>query len=144
MTLYNNFPSKDALIAEVYKNIATRTMAKLAEKVAGQNTEEDKILALFTHINDAKENDRGCPMTHASLQAETPSADICEIVHLYKSELRKFIYTLLDGSRTHRDKLADQILLLLEGATAQSCLRGAVSPVSAAKRAVSILLRHMS
>lgn len=143
MTLYNNFPSKEVLIAEVYQKLAEQIMQNLAEVVAQKRTEEEKILSLFDQIGAVKDGGRGCPMIHASLQAEEPLGEIYEIVRTYKRKLRAFIFDQLDQARAVRDELADQILLLLDGSATESYLGGAVSPVSSAKRAVKILLRNM-
>lgn len=143
MTLYNNFPSKEVLIAEVYQKLAEQIMQNLAEVVAQKRTEEEKILSLFDQIGAVKDGGRGCPMIHASLQAEEPLGEIYEIVRYYKRKLRAFIFDQLDQARAVRGELADQILLLLDGSATESYLGGAVSPVSSAKRAVKILLRNM-
>ncbi len=143
MTLYNNFPSKEALIAEVYRTLAEQIMQNLTEVAAQKRTEEEKVLSLFDQIGTVKEGWRGCPMIHASLQAEESLGEIYDIVRSYKRKLRAFIFDQLDQARFARDELADQLLLLLDGLATQAYLDGAVSPVSSAKQAVKILLRNM-
>ncbi len=143
MTLYNNFPSKEALIAEVYRDMAKKILQDLTDIVITANSEEEKVLFLFEHFCEKKQGRRGCPMIHASLQAEETIGEVYGIVQSYKRQLRGFIYDQLDETRACRDELADQILLLLDGAVTESYLKGAVAPVAAARRAATILLRNM-
>ena len=62
------------------------------------------------------------------------------IVHTYKRGLREHIVHLLDESRRNRAELADQVVLLLDGAVTEAYLKGVADPVTAAKRAAATLL----
>ncbi|OON41026.1 hypothetical protein BTJ39_03390 [Izhakiella australiensis] len=143
MTLYNNFPAKETLISEVYQQVAAEIMQRLTDTTARKKGEREKILGLFDEIAAQQEDYRGCPMIHASLQAEEAAGEVYQLVQAYKQRLRAFIYQQLSEKRHEREMLADQILLLLDGAATEYYLRGALTPLASARRAVSILLSHM-
>ncbi len=142
MTLYNNFPSKDALTAAVYEELSCATLQALREMETSGRPEEENILAIFDHFDrSGREADyRGCPFIHASLQAAEASGPIYAIVHAYKRGLRKHILCLLSEGRRNRAELADQIVLLLDGAVTEAYLKGVADPVPTAKRAAATLL----
>lgn len=143
MTLYNNFPSKDALTAAVYEEMARAALQALGEMETSGRSEEENILAIFDHF-DRSEHEadyRGCPFIHASLQAAEASGPVYAIVHSYKRGLREHIVRVLDEGRRNRAELADQIVLLLDGAVTEAYLKGVADPVTVAKRATATLLR---
>jgi len=143
MTLYNNFPSKDALTAAVYEEMARAVLQALSEMETSGHSDEENILAIFDHF-DRSEHEadyRGCPFIHASLQAADASGPIYAIVHSYKRGLREHIVHVLDEGRRNRVELADQIVLLLDGAVTEAYLKGVADPVTTAKCAATTLLR---
>ncbi len=143
MTLYNNFPSKDALTVAVYEEMASTVLGALKETRTSERSEEQNILAIFDHFDrSAFETDhRGCPFIHASLQAPEPSGPIYAIAHSYKLALRGHVLDTLDEGRVNRAELADQVVILLDGAVTEAYLKGVADPVTAAKHAVATLLR---
>jgi len=145
MTLYNNFPSKDSLTAAVYEEMARATLQTLSEIEQSGRSEEDNILAIFDHFDESahQADYRGCPFIHASLQAAEPAGAIYAIVHAYKRGLRKHVVHLLDEGRRNRAELADQIVLLLDGAVTEAYLKGVAHPMTSAKRATVTLLRSI-
>lgn len=98
---------------------------------------------MFDHL-DAKSHEpdyRGCPFIHASLQPAEPAGQVYALVHAYKRALRDHLFGLMDENRANRAELADQILLLLDGAVTESYLKGVAQPARSAKRAAATLLR---
>lgn len=143
MTLYNNFPSKQALILAVYEDLAKTTLNDLQEMKTTGRFEDERILAVFDHL-DGKSHGadyRGCPFIHASLQAEEASGPIHALVHTYKRSLREHLFERLDERRANRGELADQLLMLLDGAVTEAYLKGVADPAGSAKRAATTLLR---
>ena len=97
---------------------------------------------MFGHL-DAKSHApdyRGCPFIHASLQPAEPAGPVYALVHTYKRALRDHVFGLMDETRANRAELADQILLLLDGAVTGAYLKGVADPVGSAKRAAVTLL----
>ncbi len=143
MTLYNNFPSKDALILAVYEELAARTLGELKDISAAQPSEEGRILAVFNYL-DSKTHApdyRGCPFIHASVQEADPSGAIYSLVRSYKKSLRDHVLGLLDEHRGDRADLADQIVILLDGAVTEAYLKGVAHPMNMARRAAVMLLQ---
>ena len=142
MTLYNNFPSKEALTLAVYEEMAETDLEELRCSQTNGRSEEERVLALFDHF-DRKASPtgyRGCPFIHASLQAAEPSGAIHALVQSYKRALREYVLGLLDDDRANRAELADQIVILLDGSVTEAYLKGVVHPGTAARRAATTLL----
>lgn len=143
MTLYNNFVSKDALTAAVYADMAQATLQGLNAIDRPERSDEDNILAIFDHFDIASNGSdyRGCPFIHASLQAAEPAGSLYALVRAYKRDLREHVFGLLDAVRPNCAELADQIVLLLDGAVTEAYLNGVADPVTVAKRAATTLMR---
>ena len=144
MTLYNNFPSKEALTLAVYEEMVTTALQELREiEKKADRTEEERVLAIFDHFDRKahRADYRGCPFIHASLQDAEPAGPIYELVRSYKRSLRDHVFRLLKEGRANRAELADQIVMLLDGAVTEAYLKGVTHPGSSAKRAAATLLR---
>lgn len=146
MTLYNNFPSKEALSVAVYQEMAEAALARLDMIIESEDSESKRIQAIFIHFgrNSHKPGYRGCSFIHASLQEADPHGPIYEIVQAYKRSLRGRIETALDGRRRNRAELAGQIVLLLDGAVTEAYIKGVADPMEAAKKAAMVLLAMTS
>jgi AcrR family transcriptional regulator len=144
MTLYNNFPSKEALTLAVYQEMAEERLKRLDAVLAGETNDVKRIASLFAHFgrNIDKPNYRGCSFILASLQEADPESAIHGLVRSYKKALRQRIHDALDDRRKNRSLLADQIVLLLDGAVTEAYIKGVADAMSAAKAAALILLAH--
>jgi AcrR family transcriptional regulator len=142
MTLYNNFPSKEALIVAVYQDMAESTLRALDALGGGARSERKRIEAFFDHFGKRSRaaNFRGCSLIHASFQEEDPLGPVYAVVQAYKRALREHVYRALDEKRKGRDELADQILILLDGAITEAYIKGVSNPMRAARRAAAALL----
>lgn len=142
MTLYNNFPSKEALTLAVYGEMVEAALRNLREMDRAGRSEDERILDLFIRFaNPTDEADRrGCPFIHASLQDAEPAGSIYTLVQSYKRALREHVLGLLNENRASRAELADQIVILLDGMVTEAYLKGVADPTKAAKRAAVTLL----
>ncbi|WP_159727030.1 TetR/AcrR family transcriptional regulator [Methylosinus sp. Ce-a6] len=142
MTLYNNFPSKEALTIAVYEQMA-ETVLQALERLGRPPTEAARIEAIFDFFaaSAAIPGRRGCPFIHASLQEAEPAGPIHSLVAGYKRKLRELVLGALDAERGDRCEVADQIVLLLDGAVTEAYIGGVVDPFLAARRAAATLLR---
>lgn len=143
MTLYNNFPSKDDLISAVYQDMADLVMSDFQSFADAKKSEEENVIAIFDRLDGyaCRADFRGCPLIHASLQMAEVTGPVYDIVKRYKKRLRDHVYGLLEESRKNRSELADQILILMDGAVTEEYIRGVNEPIAAAKRAASIMIR---
>jgi AcrR family transcriptional regulator len=143
MTLYNNFESKEELTAAVYEEMAATTLRFVEAAGAGLDTEAGRIGAiidLFAMGMNSPEY-RGCPFIHACLQESKPSGQIVALVRSYKLALRDRILRALATRRANREDVADQIMLLLDGAVTEAYIRAVAQPLQTAKRAAMVLLK---
>ena len=113
-SLYDTFPSKDALIAAYLRQ-------RIQPLPASDQPPTVQVLALFDqlHARFATGDFRGCPFVNAV----TELADDCETARAialdYKEQRRQHIVSLLvRAGLCNPDALASQIALLFEGAIA--------------------------
>jgi len=144
MTLYNNFPSKEKLTQAVYEAMAQATLARVDAVLAGEKDEKHRITALFDHFgrNAHKPSFRGCSFIHASLQEADPHGPLYGVVQTYKKALRERVLQALDARRRSPKLLADQIVILLDGAVTEAYIQGVADAMTAAKSAALTLLAH--
>ena len=142
MTPYNNFASKEALTLAVYEEMVEATLGRLRGMSGIGKSETARIAELFEFFagRSRESGYRGCPFIHASLQAAEPTGPMHALVQSYKRALRQHVVELLDARRANRDELADQIVILLDGAVTELYIRGVTDPMKAAARAAKTLL----
>lgn len=142
MTLYNNFPSKEALTLAVYEEMVEATLGRLRSMSRTGKSEAERIAELFEYFGSRSRESgyRGCPFIHASLQAAEPTGSMHALVQSYKRALRQHVVELLEARRVNREELADQIVILLDGAVTELYIRGVTDPMKAASRAAKTLL----
>ena len=113
-SLYDTFPSKDALVS-AYLRQRIQPLPASSQPPAAQ------ILALFDqlHVRFAKGGFRGCPFVNAVTELAEDCESARAIALAYKEERRQHIAALLAQAGAHSpDALANQIALLFEGAIA--------------------------
>ena len=142
MTLYNNFPSKEALTVAVYEDMTAAALRALEETAKSAGTEKARIDAIFGLFGKRAGSGeyRGCPFIHASLQEAAPSGPVHAVVQRYKRALRQQVFEALEEGRAKRAELADQIVLLLDGAVTEAYIGGVADPMTVARRAAEALL----
>jgi AcrR family transcriptional regulator len=140
MTLYNNFESKEALTAAVYAEMAHAIISGLDGLLAGVADQSLAIEKTFEYFatGSGRSDYRGCPLLHASLQDANANGLVYRVAHNYKRELRARLCQYLSAT-ANTDELADQILMLLDGAVTENYLKGALTPLLAAKKAALLL-----
>lgn len=144
MTLYNNFGSKDALVAETIRQRGDRFAKRFddwAARVEGSG--RDKLLSLFDALEAwfREEDFRGCYFM--KLAAEYPDAASAarKAALAHKAATLASIRTLAEhaGARSPVD-LAGQLFLLMEGATTVAHQTGDVSAAPRARAAAEVLI----
>lgn len=142
MTLYNNFPSKEALTVAVYQEMAEGALARIDALIATHGSEEERIAALFEQFGKRVREPgfRGCSFIHASFQEQDPHGAVFAVVQAYKRALRERVRQALDAGRRNRDELADQIVILLDGAVTEAYIKGVSDPMRSGRDAALALL----
>lgn len=136
-TLYNHFPSKDALIA-AYLTWRMRPMPET------QGAPAEEILAHFDGLAAwfASPEFRGCPLLNAVAELGDPRHPAHAIAREGKERRRLwFRERLVALGAPDPDGLALQLLVLSDGAIAQALVRRDATVAVAAREAARVLLR---
>jgi AcrR family transcriptional regulator len=135
-TLYNHFPSKDALILAYL----TRRFTTLA---ISDRPPAEQILGVFDRLarNVAGKGFRGCPFVNAVAELGEPSHDAAKIAIAFKTQRQRWFADLLTRlGLADPAPLALQLALLLDGAIAGALVRRDPTVARAAKDAARVLL----
>ena len=136
-SLYDTFPSKDALIAAYLRGRA-QPLPDSALPPA------ERVLALFDqlHARFLQGDFRGCPFVNAVTELADDCADARAIAAAYKQERRQYLARLLGSAgAADPDTLAGQIALLFEGAIASMLIRQDPEVAIQAREAAVVLMR---
>lgn len=145
-TLYNYFPSKDAVVTAYLERREERWQRRLAEALEGIESPTEKVLAYIRIYcaTDDLEGFRGCPFINAS-------AEIADADHPALSVIQDSVTNVADGiaailSEAGADdphELAERILLVLEGAMSVSGIRRNGEAYDTAERTVASMMSHL-
>jgi AcrR family transcriptional regulator len=135
-TLYNHFPSKDALISAYLDRRFVRPPASDKPPV-------EQILGTFDSLERrfAAKDFRGCPFVNAVAEVGPESKPVRKIAVAFKESRRLwFRDLLLQIGVTDPEGLATQLVLLVDGSIAQDLVRDEPKMARAAKEAAKTLL----
>ena len=143
-TLYERFGSKDELVASAlhaYDEPVFEQFVLAAEQVGV--TPHEQLLGLFDGLKSfvASPSFRGCPFVNAA--AELPDSDHPgrAVAREHKDRLRSWIAERAGGAGADDPAaLADQLMVVFDGALAQSLVYGTPEPASAARGAAERLM----
>jgi AcrR family transcriptional regulator len=137
-TLYNHFPSKDALIAAYLKRrfVAPRPSDK---------SPVEQILGTFDSLERrfASKDFRGCPFVNAVAELGSEDQSVRKIAIAFKESRRLWFRDLLvQLGVADAEALATQLTLLVDGSIAQDLVRNDPAMARAAKEAATVLLKN--
>src|SRR6201747_110978 len=137
-TLYNHFPSKDALISAY---LARRFVApRPSEKPPAE-----QILGTFDSLERrfSAKDFRGCPFVNAVAELGSEDRSVRKIAVAFKESRRLWFRDLLvQLGVIDAEGLATQLAVLVDGCIAQDLVRNDPAMARAAKAAATVLLRH--
>lgn len=136
-TLYNHFPSKDALIAAYLKR-------RLRLIPTNDKPPAQQILDDFDRLERAfaSEGFRGCAFVNAVAELKDPQHAANAIALQFKELRRQWFRALLErGGAPDPDGLSLQLLLLVDGAIAAALVRKDPTVARAARQAARVLLQ---
>jgi AcrR family transcriptional regulator len=137
-TLYNHFPSKDALISAYLAR-------RFAHSKASDKPPAEQILGTFDSLarRFASKDFRGCPFVNAVAELGTENLAVRKIAIAFKESRRLWFRDLLmQLGVADADDLATQLQLLVDGSIAQDLVRNDPSMALAAKAAARVLLAN--
>ena len=137
-TLYNHFPSKDALISAY---LARRFVAPRPSN----KSPVEQILGTFDSLERrfSAKDFRGCPFVNAVAELGSEDQPVRKIAVEFKESRRLWFRNLLvQLGVTDAEALATQLALLVDGSIAQDLVRDDPAMARAAKEAATVLLRN--
>jgi AcrR family transcriptional regulator len=135
-SLYDTFPSKDALVAAYLRQ-------RVQSLPMSDRPPTAQVLALFDqlHARFANGDFRGCPFVNAVTELAEDCETARSIALAYKDDRRGHIASLLASAGASAPAtLASQITLLLEGAIASMLVRRDPAVALQAREAASVLI----
>ena len=135
-TLYNYFPSKDALVVAYL-------MRRLRLPASSDRPPAEQILGDFDRLEQAfgRSTFRGCPFVNAVAELGEPGHPANAIAVTFKEQRRTWFRDLLARLAVDdADRLATQLMLLVDGAIAAALVRGDPAMARFAREAAGVLL----
>ncbi|QUQ64223.1 TetR/AcrR family transcriptional regulator [Kutzneria sp. CA-103260] len=144
-TLYQHFPSKEALIAAYLRHIESEGTA-LGETALerGDLGARERLLRLFAErpaVSPPAKVVRGCPLHNAAVEAAGSLPEAAAVVERHKREFTaRVIETAAEAGANEPDTLGRQLVVLFEGARALSTSLNDVQPLQDAEELATTLI----
>lgn len=120
MTLYRHFESKDELVAEYLRRLATEAEASWGRRAAAlPGDPRGQLRAWLAEMADhiGASNDRGCALANAAVELPEHEHPARRVIQAFKRGQRERLIQLCTAAGlTEPNMLADELFLLLEGA----------------------------
>ncbi len=136
-SLYDTFPSKDALVAAYLRQ-------RMQPPSATDQPPAQQVLALFDQLQArfAKDDFRGCAFVNAVTELADDCATARAIARQFKEARRQHIVSLLrQAGAADADTLGSHVALLIEGAIASMLVANDPAVAAQARDAAAILMR---
>ena len=141
-TLYQQFGSKDRLIAESLNAHGAGILGLYIPAEDPGTPARQQILAVFDGLSRwvASETFRGCPFVNTATELADPGHPARRIARDYKLRLREYFACQAErGQAKDPQRLADELIVVFDGAIVQAVMGTAQHP-DAARTAVQALL----
>jgi AcrR family transcriptional regulator len=142
MTLYKHFGGKDELIAAYLRARDERWRVSLEEVTDRFEEPAERLLAVFEAYGQWLVSDglRGCGFVNAAAELADPNHPAFAVAQQHKSGIGGHLATLAaEAGVKEPEELADQLLILLEGAAVMAMIRRSAEPLDTA-RSVAVRL----
>jgi len=145
MTLYNHFPSKEALIVAIVEQRSQDRLAALEQSIEGaKRSPANQILAVFDGLKKwfASEDFKGCAFIRALSEYPEPDHPIHRAAWAHKRAVNARLRALAVGAKAKTPgALADSISLLIDGAIVAAHATGSVEPAETARMAAQKIIK---
>lgn len=134
--LYRLYPAKESLVTAYLERRDRRWMASLSAATSGQ---ADPVGAVFEWLAEwfSEPDFRGCAFLNAYGELGAGPAGVLDVVRRHKAELRALLAGIAGPGR---EGLAEQLLLLVEGATVVAALEPGPGAAVRAREAAYVLV----
>lgn len=148
-TLYQQFGSKDQLVAECLRTSGADVLAHYVRGAVDDAPPRQRVLGVFDGLDEwsRSETFRGCPFVNTATELADPDHPARQVAREFKLTLRGFFeQEATRGGATNPVMLADQLLMVFDGALIQAVMGTAASgrddsdAVPAARAAVTALM----
>ncbi|MGH3856719.1 MAG: TetR/AcrR family transcriptional regulator [Pseudonocardiaceae bacterium] len=139
-SFYRHFTSKDDLAVTMLRNLGERWQRWLDERVTARGGEP---LAVFDALAERFESTgfRGCAAINTMVEAADPTSAVHRAAAKHKEAVIGYLDTLLAAAGHHdHGQLAEQFMLLIDGATVTALREGSSEPARQARAIASVLL----
>jgi AcrR family transcriptional regulator len=141
-SLYDSFGSKEELIRSYLAGRHAARQVRIESKLAHYTTPRERVLAVFDSMSDlfAERDFRGCAFIRASAEARTGSS-VKAIVDQSRTWLRSLFAELArDAGAADPEGLAQQFVLLYDGASVSAQIDGNRGAAASARAAAALML----
>jgi AcrR family transcriptional regulator len=148
MTLYKHFGSKDQLVAEYLRVRDDRWRAWLREAVKRRSeTPREQILAVFDALEewlDCGEGYRGCAFVNAAVELADQEHPAHAVIEEQKRWMREYFAGMAAAAGAREPEwLAEQLMVLYEGANVTSVMRNGQNTTRPARSTAETLLAEL-
>jgi len=139
--LYQVFPAKERLVEAVLRRRDRDVKEALARHTSAHEAPRDRILAVFDylHLWFSQSDFRGCAFINSFGELGGTSDGVAGIVRQSKQGLRDYLGELVAEAEGPA-ALADQLVILANGAMATAGILGSPEPARQAQAAAGVLL----
>lgn len=144
-TLYKHFPSKDILVESYLKERDIKWRSWLNSYIDKDRSPMANILSIFDALHEwfNSDNYRGCAFINASGEVGGIKSFVHEISKFHKESIYNDILLLLSNSHIkNKEKLVNQIMILIEGAIVRAYISEDKKSAIYAKEVAEIILEY--
>lgn len=144
-SLYRHFPSKERLVIAFLGRINDEWSAWLKSRVEGRTVNpRERLLVVFDALGEwfRTPSFRGCPFINTAAEASNRDSPTAKAAWAFKRGFRGYLRALaVETEADDPGLLADQLLLLADGAIVRAAMTGDMSSARVAKKAADTIVR---
>ena len=147
-TLYNHYRSKSELVAAAldFQHQARRQMVEAYLDQRANESPEDHLLAVFDWLEEwsGQQGARGCAFLNAAAELVDPQDEPArQVIQKHKAWWQSRLADLAqDAGAADPERLADELLLLIDGVNARVLVTGSARAAASARRVARLLLQE--
>ena len=146
-TLYRHYPTKEALVEAALLRRDERWMTWFVAATSAHTNPVERLLSCFNALSDwfASDDFHGCAFLNAAGEIGDPTNSIRVVSQSHKHRLHAYLCELTTASGLPQPReLADELLVLIDGAISVALVFGGTSAADTAGRTARRLLLSSS